>query len=692
MTFKVILRLWLSLIFLCGSLECAAAQSSVEPKRLQVQYNAAYQLQDSYTIIYDNTVQTAKLKEFRVTFYGPNRKVIAQTRTETHPETAKIETYLLDGPVSGFNEVELSILSLHSGNINAFPADIGAILALNELTQIPDRPEPTPPNLTEQDRQRVNDATANISRLLSALDDQASTFSSASEARQSANDQLDRLINDTAALSAKAEDAGRTELKAQIDTLSSDLKLARTSTTPADTQRQLTTLKMDAEELESDIQTLVRQSQTAGVEESAVLSALNEAEASLEDFETILSALTVPDAIDINQIDIWNETYLNLKSQADTPVTPSADTSEPPNPVETVTPDKPISTATNSFSWTGLLVLLTLAVLFIGVILKSILGTKALGTKAKTRPAKSALNRAENSGVIFAASPMLAGNVAGPLSPAGQLTASQLQMLSGPYAVLREAYQATGRIGYAQVGIPSSQDYSFGTGFLISDRHVVTNRHVHGLYGHYLMDETDPGGIEFIAEKEKDASDFVPFNGEPPVLLPELDIAIYTLARPVTNRTPIALKPIETEALDGRDIVVIGYPDTYTPEKSDVLAVVENDPVFAVKRLSQGQIFRHSTDIDTPYGVETSVSESKTSAFLMPAICHNASTMGGNSGSPLLDIKNGQLLGVHFKGFKVFNQEEAANLAMAISQLTQSKPLNKLSAVTPITTKTDKIS
>jgi len=196
MTFKVILRLWLSLIFLCGSLEYAAAQSSVEPKRLQVQYNAAYQLQDSYTIIYDNTVQTAKLKEFRVTFYGPDRKVIAETRTETHPQTAKIETYLLDGPVSGFNEVELSILSLHSGDINAFPADIGAILALNELTETP---EPTKPTLSDKDSQRVNDISPNIARLLSALNSQAEALSSASEARQSANDQLDRLINDTAA-------------------------------------------------------------------------------------------------------------------------------------------------------------------------------------------------------------------------------------------------------------------------------------------------------------------------------------------------------------------------------------------------------------------------------------------------------------------------------------------------------------
>ena len=76
----------------------------------------------------------------------------------------------------------------------------------------------------------------------------------------------------------------------------------------------------------------------------------------------------------------------------------------------------------------------------------------------------------------------------------------------------------------------------------------------------------------------------------------------------------------------------------------------------------------------------------------MPAICHNASTMGGNSGSPLLDIKTGGLLGVHFAGFKVFNREEAANLAMAISQLTQNKEFKNLPSVTPVTINANKIS
>ena len=199
----------------------------------------------------------------------------------------------------------------------------------------------------------------------------------------------------------------------------------------------------------------------------------------------------------------------------------------------------------------------------------------------------------------------------------------------------------------------------------------MTNRHVHGFYGHYLTSDEDCGGIEFIAEKDKDDSDFIPFNGEPPLLLEGLDIAIYTLSRSAGNRTPIDRVLIPTDELEGRDIAVVGYPDTHDPNNPDILAVVEDNPVFAVKRISQGKIFRHSTDTDNPYGVEVNVNEDDKRKFPMEAICHNASTLGGNSGSPILDIKTGELLGVHFAGHKIFNQKEAANLAMAIAQLTQ---------------------
>jgi len=188
-------------------------------------------------------------------------------------------------------------------------------------------------------------------------------------------------------------------------------------------------------------------------------------------------------------------------------------------------------------------------------------------------------------------------------------------MLNGPYQILRPAYHAVGRIGYAQEGIPTSDDYSFGTGFLITPNHVMTNRHVHGFYGHYLTSDDDCGGIEFIAEKDKDSSDFIAFNGEPPLLLEGLDIAIYTLSRPAENRTPIARLPIPTHDLDGREIAVIGYPDTHEPNNPEILAAFEENPVFAVKRISQGHIFRHSTDIGNPYGVEARVDKDETASF-----------------------------------------------------------------------------
>lgn len=701
MKIRVVLKLVVYLAVLCGIALQSTAQinDASHIKTFSIQYSGIYQLQDSYTIIYDNTAEAAKLNSFQVFFYGPDRKAIAETQVQSFPIDGKIQTFFLTAPVIGFSDVEFSVVSLHSGEIENFPSNVGGILALNELSEVPEPEEQrddtenaegpsvveeikidvseeppesiqestqesiepkedepsSPPSLSAEDKQRLLDTKTKVTELLKTL--QEKSPAGTPDTLKDTNAHLDGLLGDINNLSDVASAEKQTDIKTKIDALGADILSKKQSPDDAQKRNELDALKSEILAQRSQLDELL--SQNIEPEDATTLDNLDSI---IEQLEARLTAINIPEAIGPNAIQAWDQQYLALKSQLDLALSPA-------------------------FDWIVLVGLLVLAGLLLGLFLKTL-----MGGKAKAKPLKSTLNFTETPGIIFAASPMLAGNVAAPLAPAGQLAAAQLQMLSGPYSILKQAYLATGRIGYAQVGIPSAEDYAFGTGFLVSDCHVVTNRHVHGLYGHYLLDKSDPGGIEFIAEKGKDASDFVPFNGEPPQLLPELDIAIYTLARPVTNRTPIALKPMETEALDGRDVVVIGYPDTHTPEKAEVLAVVEDDPVFAVKRLSQGQIFRHSTDIDTPYGVETSVSESKTSAFLMPAICHNASTMGGNSGSPLLDIKNGQLLGVHFKGFKVFNQEEAANLAMAISQLTKSEQLNKLSSVTPITVKTDKIS
>ncbi len=291
------------------------------------------------------------------------------------------------------------------------------------------------------------------------------------------------------------------------------------------------------------------------------------------------------------------------------------------------------------------------------------------GGRSTRHAPKAKPRRPEQSGVVFAGSPMVAGAVApgaAPLAPAVTMVSSGLQTLTGAYAALKPAYRATGRIGGPQEGVPTNDDVAFGTGFLVTPNHVMTNQHVWEFYKHYLAGE-DCGGIEFIAERDRDASDYVAFNGEPPVIIKDLDIAIFTLARPVTDRMPIDRIAAPAQSLDGREVVTVSYPCPFETDET-ILAVVEPHPIFAVKRLSEGKIFRHSTDTDAPYGVDVPVDPAINPDKAIAAICHNASTLGGSSGAPILD-RQGRLVGVHFAGKRSFNEAEAANLAMAIDRI-----------------------
>jgi len=111
----------------------------------------------------------------------------------------------------------------------------------------------------------------------------------------------------------------------------------------------------------------------------------------------------------------------------------------------------------------------------------------------------------------------------------------------------------------------------------------------------------------------------------------------------------------------------VSYPCPFETDET-ILSVVEPDPVFAVKRLSQGKVFRHSTDTQDPYGVTVTVDATISAGKSVRAICHNASTLAGSSGAPILDMKGG-LVGVHFAGKRKFNGAEAANLAIAIGAI-----------------------
>lgn len=652
---NIVKRLTFALIFL--SLSVTSWAQSL-PKDLDTEFSGIYQLENSYSIIYNNGAQAAKLKSFKVRFYDPDGQLLLETEPETYPLDGTVQTYQLAQPVVGFKAVTLSILSLYEeGDITAFPASIGGILALNEWTEIAEEktdttppPPPPPPvlSLSEAQKTALETALTDIDQTLFILTGKSEDLTEITPTQAEAIQKIETLADQNMALSDQVGTRNLDDLSASVDQLSAALLAAKTDTSFADASSDIKNLDTQLQALKSLADRLETQRIAGETNFERFDSDLAEINSSHASLDALVDDFVMPKAVTASQIISWQDMHESYVDQFEEAARPK-------------------------WIW----VAASMTIIALGALIFKFM----LGGSASSRPSKAKLyKRARSSGVVFPASPMAAGNVAAPLSPAGQLTASQLQMLSGPYAILKDAYQATGRIGYAQEGVPTSKDYSFGTGFLISDRHVVTNRHVHGMYGHYLLDETDPGGIEFIAEKGKDASDFAAFNGQQPLLLPELDIAIYTLAVPVKNRKPIPLSAIETDTLDGQEVVVIGYPDTHTPEKPEIKAVVEDNAIFAVKRLSQGRIFRHTTDTDDIFGVQTNVSEDKNSDFVMPAICHNASTLGGNSGSPLLDLKTAQLVGIHFAGFKVFEREEAANLAMAVAQLMAAPDIKTMQA------------
>ncbi len=194
-----------------------------------------------------------------------------------------------------------------------------------------------------------------------------------------------------------------------------------------------------------------------------------------------------------------------------------------------------------------------------------------------------------------------------------------------------------------------------GTGWLVREDVVVTNRHVAELFafkaddGSFAFRENFEGRpisatIDFAREFKTPLQKEFPITEvihiEPPNAP---DVALLRVSRealPVAKKPdkPIVLgRPIPlsiTEPAADRHLAVIGYParDSRIPDPL-LMRTIFGD-IYDVKRLAPGTVMK----------------------IVNGVMMHDASTLGGNSGSLVLDLKTGEAVGLHSSGsFKVGN-------------------------------------
>ncbi len=213
-----------------------------------------------------------------------------------------------------------------------------------------------------------------------------------------------------------------------------------------------------------------------------------------------------------------------------------------------------------------------------------------------------------------------------------------------------------------------------GTAWLVAERLVVTNAHVAAefvareqthlvfrrTFGHDSMsacvdlrEEFVPAGVpeefEIGIDKVLYLADLTDASAP--------DLAILHLSPASGVALPPPLPFVDVSLAAGRDVAVVGYPaeDPYGVPSVAVARRIFGG-VYGVKRFSPGK-----------------VGETRGDAW---AFTHDATTLGGSSGSAVIDLETGGAIGVHFAGAL-----EKTNYAVRGSYV-----LDALTAITPMVT------
>lgn len=201
---------------------------------------------------------------------------------------------------------------------------------------------------------------------------------------------------------------------------------------------------------------------------------------------------------------------------------------------------------------------------------------------------------------------------------------------------LRNAIPSIGRIE-----LPGNPDYPYGgTGFVVGEGVIMTNRHVAEIFSSGLGTRQlsfKPGvraGIDFLHELDGPAGTTLMVK-QIILIHPYWDMALLKVEGLPASAEPLSLSLRDIPADPMIEVAAIGYPAfDYRNDAGEQNDLFRN--VFGVKRLQPG----------TLGGRQDTESFGK----MVPAFRHNCSTLGGNSGSALVDFDKGEVIALHFGG------------------------------------------
>jgi len=180
-----------------------------------------------------------------------------------------------------------------------------------------------------------------------------------------------------------------------------------------------------------------------------------------------------------------------------------------------------------------------------------------------------------------------------------------------------------------------------GTGFLVNDRGIATNRHVLGVltYG----SEALPAGKARIVFKQEagstnPAGEIVSLEGGATIHR-SLDMVLLRIAK--TTRPPITVT--SARASESEQVAAIGYPADDRINNPAFLAAVFQGQ-FGVKRAALGEVLDGTAS---------------------PTLFHDCSTTQGNSGSPIFSLNTGSVVGIHRAGYFMYRNEAVDAEALA---------------------------